>query len=122
VSIEKRYKSDAVRYYARRLTALVDECAFKDKPPAKDWDDRIGRAKLSFVQWYEQSERKIMDIGEKVDNKVKEKDWKNKLAAVFKRNTNKGAAKLAGSGAVGDALAVSTVLENPIVGDEVTQG
>ena len=119
MSIEKRYKSDAVRYYARRLLSVVDGNDFKEKPPAKDWDDRIGRAKLSFVQWLELSEKKIMDLGDKVDSKVKEKDWKGKLSALFKRN-NTGK-KLTGSGAVGDALAVSAVLENPMAAEEVSE-
>jgi hypothetical protein len=49
-----------------------------------------------------------------VDSKVREKDWKNKLVRVFKRNSIKGAAKLAATGAMGDALAVSSLLENPV--------
>ena len=42
---DKRYKSDAVRYYARRLAAIIDGRGFNEKPPAKDWDEKITRAK-----------------------------------------------------------------------------
>lgn len=57
--IEKRYKSDAVRHYARRLAAIADSRGFNEKPPAKDWDEKITRAKTVWKDWVTISEKKI---------------------------------------------------------------
>ena len=46
--IEKKYKSDQANWYARRLAAHLDQRAFTEKQPAKDWDERFERAKQSM--------------------------------------------------------------------------
>lgn len=43
--IEKKYKSDAVIWYMRKLAAHIDQRVFNERQPAKDWDERLDRAK-----------------------------------------------------------------------------
>jgi len=114
ITLEKRYKSDAVRYYAKRLLAITDGRKFDEKPPAKDWDEKFARAKTVWADWVASSEKKINEFGDKVDKDLEKSDWKTKLKSTFTFNkTSKKEAKVIG-GAMGDTLAASTP-ENPLL-------
>ena len=52
-SIDKRYRSEAVRWYARRMVNRVEGKEFKEQPPPKDWDERISRVKVVWKEWIE---------------------------------------------------------------------
>lgn len=136
-TLEKRYKSDAVKYYAKRLAAVLDGRQFSEKPPAKDWDERFERAKSAWQEFVESSERKMAELGDKVGEKMAERprekvperpkekaaeekvDWKTKFKSAFKFSTNKAAKKpeaIVAGGAMGDALAAA--VENPLAQQE----
>lgn len=53
--IEKKYKTDAVSWYARRLAAHLDQRVFTERQPAKDWDERFERAKNSMKNLFHTS-------------------------------------------------------------------
>jgi len=46
--IEKRYTTSQLGWYARKLQAHLDQRVFSEIPPAKDWDERLSRAKTSM--------------------------------------------------------------------------
>jgi hypothetical protein len=55
VEPEKRYKHEAIKYYARRLWFRVDESPFNDLPPAKSYAEKyhIGWViKWGFYRFY----------------------------------------------------------------------
>ena len=115
ITLEKRYKSDAVRYYAKRLLAIADGRKFDEKPPAKDWDERFTRAKAAMTDWVSTSEKKNDEVRDKeVDKEIEKSDWKAKLKKTFTfSKTQKNEPKQV-VGAIGDALAASTI-ENPLL-------
>ena len=83
--IETKYKSDKVAYYVRKLTAKLDRRVFVEQPPAKDWDERLERAKSAVLNMLNKSEKKILEMGEKLDEEVEKRDtWKNKFSGYFK--------------------------------------
>jgi len=43
--IEKKYKSDQIGWYMRKLLAHLDQRPFTEKQPAKDWNERFERTK-----------------------------------------------------------------------------
>lgn len=46
--ILEKYQHKAAKYYARKLTAMIDRSIdFKELPPAKDWNERIVRAQTT---------------------------------------------------------------------------
>lgn len=45
LSIEKKYSSDQVKWYMRKLASHLDQKVFTEVKPAKDWDERFERAK-----------------------------------------------------------------------------
>lgn len=62
------------------------------------------------------SEKKVQEIGDKIDRDLEKTDWKAKFTGIFKGKKNvKEADKLAFSGSMGDALARSMIVENPLI-------
>lgn len=89
----------------RRLTAMIDRRGFNDPPPAKDWDERLERAKTTVFSLLNKSEKKINEVGEKIDREIEQKGWKNKISGFIKQKFTKKEKNLAGIGAVGDGVA-----------------
>jgi hypothetical protein len=66
---EKRYKTEACKYYARRLQYCVDQqdlSAFTEKPPTKDWDEKLSRAKTAVVGWVVATDKKMLELDKKL--------------------------------------------------------
>jgi len=61
-SIEKKYRSDQVSWYVRRIAAHLDQRLFTEKQPAKDWDERFERAKQSMKSLINKTEMKIVSV------------------------------------------------------------
>ena len=69
----------------------------------------------TVFDWVERSERKLSQMGEKLDKDLEVADWKTKFVGLFKAKKNlKEVDRLAFTGSMGDALARSTVEENPM--------
>ncbi len=45
----------------RRLAAQLDQREFTEIPPARDWDERLSRAKNTMKQVFSKSEKKPAD-------------------------------------------------------------
>lgn len=70
VEIDKRFKHNAVKYYARRLAAKVQDQPFSERQPAKDLKEKYVRVKNAMSQWVIKSEKKLDEIATKIDEKV----------------------------------------------------
>lgn len=57
---------------------------FREQPPAKDWNERITRAQTTVQKNLTKYERKIQELGEKIDAKIDEKGWREKVGNFFK--------------------------------------
>jgi len=57
VEVEKRYKHEAIRYYARKLWAKVDEQPFAELPPAKSVSERYVRVKNKMSSLFHSTEK-----------------------------------------------------------------
>ena len=62
---------------------------FREIPPAKDWNERITRAQTTVQKNLNIYEKKIMDLGDKIDAKIEEKGWKNSISGFFKDKFSK---------------------------------
>lgn len=88
----------------RRLAAKIDRREFNENPPAKDWDERLERAKSAVVSLLNKGEKKINEVGERIDNNIEQKGWRTKISGFFKEKFAKKDKSLAASGTVGDAV------------------
>lgn len=88
----------------RRLAAKLDRREFHENPPAKDWDERLERAKSAVVSLLNKGEKKINEVGEKIDRDIEQKGWRTKISGFFKEKFSKKEKSLSASGAVGDAV------------------
>lgn len=83
--IADKYQHKAVKYYQRRLTAAIDRNEqFKEIPPAKDWNERLNRAQSTVQSKLNVYERKILELGDKIDAKIEEKGWRSSISGFFK--------------------------------------
>ncbi|CDW79899.1 adp-ribosylation factor gtpase-activating [Stylonychia lemnae] len=90
LTIQDKYQHKAVKYYARKLQALVDKNQqFREDPPAKDWNDRLTRASTVVQKSLDKYEKKILDIGDKIDAKIEEKGWRKSISGFFKNKFSK---------------------------------
>lgn len=62
--LDKKYKSDQVHWYARRLGAHLDQRVFTERQPAKDWDERFERAKSTMKNLVS----KVTDLTNSISN------------------------------------------------------
>ena len=70
VEIDKRFKHDAVKYYVRRLSAKVQDQAFTERQPAKDFKEKYVRVKNAMSSWVTKGEKKLDELATKIDNQV----------------------------------------------------
>jgi hypothetical protein len=63
LTLEQRYKHSVVAYYVRKLNASLDRREFTEAPPAKDWEERLVRAKTTFTTLLNKGEKKINELG-----------------------------------------------------------
>jgi hypothetical protein len=87
--IADKYTHKAVKYYVRRLTALVEGKDFTELPPAKDWSERLNRVTSKVIKATNVVEKNIIEVGEKLDNTIEEKGWADKVKGFFKRRLSK---------------------------------
>jgi hypothetical protein len=48
LTVDQKYKHKAAQYYMRMHLARLDGVEFKEMPPAKDWSERLERAKTGI--------------------------------------------------------------------------
>jgi hypothetical protein len=49
---------------------MIDRRSFDEATPAKDWDERLERAKTTVISLLNKSEKKINEVGEKIDKEI----------------------------------------------------
>lgn len=86
--IAQKYRHVAVLFYVRRLTAQLEEKLFIEVQPAKDWDERINRAKTAVIGLLSRGEKKIHEVGEKIDEDMEKKNLPGKISGYFKDKFN----------------------------------
>ena len=114
--IEKKYRSDQVQWYMKRIAAHLDQRVFSEKQPAKDWDERFERAKSSMknliasakpsdkeaskkqpeagvVEESKQAVEGAPQIASGVAEPSKVKEWAGKFKGFFKDKFTKNASK-----------------------------
>jgi hypothetical protein len=67
--------------------AKLDGIEFKELPPAKDWGERLDRAKKGLFSAATKGEKTISDGIGKIDKKVGESGWKDKLGGLLRRKS-----------------------------------
>lgn len=87
LTIPQKYKNDAVLFYVRRLTAQLEEKPFNEKPPSKDWEERLSRAKTAITSLISRSEKSITENSKEFDKKIEEakkEDLTDKITGFLK--------------------------------------
>ena len=79
-TIQQKYSHKATKYYMKKHQAVLDGLEQKDLPPAKDWGERFDRMKTSIKTTTNKVERGFIENIDKIDKKVEEKGWKNKVS------------------------------------------
>jgi len=87
--IADKYSNKAVKFYIRKLTALIDGKDFKELPPAKDWSERINRVTSKVYKASNTVEKSLIDLGEKLDTTIDERGWTDKVKGFFKKKFSK---------------------------------
>ena len=72
----------------RRLQARLERRGFSEKPPAKNINEKYQRAKTSVMALINRGEKKIQEVGGKIDGEIERKDWKRKISGYFKPGKN----------------------------------
>jgi len=73
--------------------AKLDGVDFKELPPAKDWGERIERAKKGVLTFASKQGDNIAEQVEKLEKKVEEKGWKDKIGGFLRRKSKMDAEK-----------------------------
>ena len=55
--------------------------------------ERLERAKTSVMTIFAKSEKKIQEVGEKVDKEIEKKDWKKKISGFFEEKFKRKGSK-----------------------------
>lgn len=71
-TLEKKYKSDQVSWYMKKLAAHLDQRLFVERQPAKTWDERFERAKSSVKKLINKSDKKPVVVAEPIAPKSEE--------------------------------------------------
>lgn len=71
-TLEKKYKSDQVSWYMKKLAAHLDQRLFVERQPAKTWDERFERAKSSVKKLINKSDKKPVVVAEPITPKSEE--------------------------------------------------
>ena len=87
--IDTKYKHTAVHYYAKKLSAKIDDKNLIDQPPAKNIEEKLIRAKSTVETWLKKGERTISFYGEKIDRDIEKRGWRNKVSDYFKTKFGK---------------------------------
>ena len=73
----------------RMHLARLDGVEFKEMPPVKDWSERLERAKTGIKSFASKQGGNIIELGDKIGDKVQEKGITDKIGGFFRRQSKK---------------------------------
>lgn len=89
--INYKYTSKPAKYYRRKLAALAQNREFKEEPPARNFEEALGKGVSSAKDFGTKAEESVKKFGSFLGEKISQSGVTQKISGLFRggsQNTN----------------------------------